>query len=329
MHGFDLLKELKKRGIEVDNVRQEVEVPALKDLVTTLKDLVTTLPAKDVGTEVPAFRRIDFSKLADRSDALLMLLSDKPPFATQGNFKEGYVAELRRVRKNVQRFFTGKLGREEMFSVASSKLPESIGVDDTISLCFDYRYDWTIEGKVAYNERTLPHAPVGQGCGGSTVAPIVGQELPGALDARLHRCTSQRAGGGTRRTRSGFARQGEIYGTFRSKTRGASGGVAGIVFPWDVGQILVGQLRPYAAPPVLLQGRTHALRRSGRKRDTRRHPLVDGFLYPDGIGLPPCVQRGREPQGRFQPAHRRGGQAKTGAADRTPMRSVGFAGIRP
>ena len=40
MHGFDLLKELKKRGIEVDNVRQEVEVPALKDLVTTL-------PAKD------------------------------------------------------------------------------------------------------------------------------------------------------------------------------------------------------------------------------------------------------------------------------------------
>lgn len=57
MHGFDLLKELKKRGIEVDNVRQEVEVPALKDLVTTL-------PAKDAGTEVPAFRRIDFSKLA-------------------------------------------------------------------------------------------------------------------------------------------------------------------------------------------------------------------------------------------------------------------------
>ena len=37
----------------------------------------------------------------------------------------------------------------------------------------------------------------------------------------------------------------------------------------DVGQILVGQLRPYAAPPVLLQGRTHALRRSGRKRNTR------------------------------------------------------------
>ena len=110
MHGFDLLKELKKRGIEVDNVRQEVEVPALKDLVTTL-------PAKDTGTEVPAFRRIDFSKLADRSDALLMLLPDKPPFAPQGNFKEGYVAELRRVRKNVQRFFTGKLGREEMFPV--------------------------------------------------------------------------------------------------------------------------------------------------------------------------------------------------------------------
>lgn len=151
MHGFDLLKELKKRGIEVDNVRQEVEVPALKDLVTTL-------PAKDAGTEVPAFRRIDFSKLADRSDALLMLLPDKPPFAPQGNFKEGYVAELRRVRKNVQRFFTGKLGREEMFPIAFSKLPESIGVDDAISLCFDYRYDWTIEGKVAYNERTLPHA---------------------------------------------------------------------------------------------------------------------------------------------------------------------------
>ena len=44
---------------------------------------------------------------------------------------------------------------------------------------------------------------------------------------------------------------------------------------------------------------------------------MDGFLYPDGIGLPPGVQRGREPQGRFQPAHRRGGQAKAGAADRT------------
>ena len=87
-----------------------------------------------------------------------MLLPDKPPFAPQGNFKEGYVAELRRVRKNVQRFFTGKLGREEMFPIASSKLPEGIGVDDALSLCFDYRYDWTIEGKVSYNERTLPHA---------------------------------------------------------------------------------------------------------------------------------------------------------------------------
>ena len=151
MHGFDLLEELKKRGIEVDNVRQDAEVPALKDLVTTLS-------AKDAGMEIPAFRRIDFSKLTDRSDALLMLLPDKPPFVPQGNFKERYVAELRRVKKNAQRFFSGKLGREELFPIASSKLPESISVDDEISLCFDFRYDWTIEGKTVYDGRTLLHA---------------------------------------------------------------------------------------------------------------------------------------------------------------------------
>ena len=240
MHGVDLLKELKKRGIEVDNVRQEVEVPALKDLVTTLS-------AKDTGTEVPAFRRIDFSRLADRSDALLMLLPDKPPFAPQGNFKEGYVAELRRIKKNVQRFFSGKPGREELFPAIYSKMPESIGVDDAINLSFDYRYDWKMEGKVTYDECTLPHALLHinpdflQRGGGSSITPVIGQELPGALDARLYGCASQGTGGCARRTRSGITSQGTGYGAWSCQACGASCGMVSVIFPRDIGQISVGQ----------------------------------------------------------------------------------------
>lgn len=108
MHNVDLLQELKKRGIDIEDMRQDVTVAELKDVVQVKS-------AKEVFPDLPAFRRIDFSRLTDRSEALLMLLPDNPPFCPDGNFKEDYAMMLRRVKKNVQRFFARKLDATGLF----------------------------------------------------------------------------------------------------------------------------------------------------------------------------------------------------------------------
>lgn len=53
MHNFDLLQELKKRGIDIEDMRQDVTVAELKDVVQIKS-------AKEVFPDLPAFRRIDF-----------------------------------------------------------------------------------------------------------------------------------------------------------------------------------------------------------------------------------------------------------------------------
>lgn len=159
MHKIDLLEELRNRGIEVDAMEQDVTV-------TNLKDIVQIKPAKEVSLALPAFRRIDFSRLTDSSEALLMLLPDNPSFCLSGNFKEDYATILRRVKKNVQRFFAHKLEAGELFPKVIN-LIQDIGVDDCFELRFDSTFQWTVcnvsfgqprLNRYSYNVWTLPHA---------------------------------------------------------------------------------------------------------------------------------------------------------------------------
>ena len=159
MHGVDLLEELEKRGVEVDDMHKEIVVPELEKVVQLLKD-------KELPTELPAFRRIDFSRLSDCSEALLALLSDNPSFAPTGNFKDTYSAAIRHVKKTVQRFFNGKLAAANLFAPVLQPL-QNIGVDDELTLHFDSSLCWKVNNIVRgkarpdlylYDIHTLPVA---------------------------------------------------------------------------------------------------------------------------------------------------------------------------
>lgn len=152
MHGVDLPGELGKRGIAVDDLRQETEVPGIGELARPLPE------EEGAATGAPAFRRIDFSKLTDRSEAMLMLLPDNPPFSPKGNFKEEYATELRRAKRHVQRFFGNKPGGEELFPVPAHRQPKDIGVDDEIELAFNHLMEWEVKGSTTCDGQTLPHA---------------------------------------------------------------------------------------------------------------------------------------------------------------------------
>lgn len=135
MHRLELMEELKKRGVTTDSNRHEV-------MVQNIKDVVRTKTAREVSFDIPSFRRIDFSKLDDRTEALLMLLADNPPFAETGDFKEKYSAEIRRVKKNVLNFFNRKLSADELFPATSYWHPSEIKADRAFALSFDTTLRW-------------------------------------------------------------------------------------------------------------------------------------------------------------------------------------------
>lgn len=159
MHKVDLLAELRKRGIDVDSILQDVSV-------MNIEDVMHIKPENSVSCNMHTLRRIDFSLLTDKSDAMFMLLSDNPPFFLNSNFKEIYVSELRRIKKKVQRFLTGKIDMSDLFPTYTPGMSD-IGVDDKLSLYCDHTLHWTVRnvhasndavGRINYDTDTLPLA---------------------------------------------------------------------------------------------------------------------------------------------------------------------------
>lgn len=159
MHNVDLLAELRKRGVDVDSIQQDVSVMGIENIVHVKSE-------KSIPKNIPAYKRIDFSLLTDKSDAMFMLLSDNPPFFPKSNFKDIYVDELKRIKKKVQRFLSGKIGISDLFPAHTSDLPD-ISVDDEFSLCFDFNLHWTVKNvfssndsakRIIYDIDTLPSA---------------------------------------------------------------------------------------------------------------------------------------------------------------------------
>lgn len=159
MHKVDLLAELRKRGIDVDSILQDVSV-------MNIEDVMHIKPENSVSCNMHTLRRIDFSLLTDKSDAMFMLLSDNPPFFLNSNFKEIYVSELRRIKKKVQRLLTGKIDMSDLFPTYTTGMSD-IGVDDKLSLYCDHTLHWTVRnvhasndavGRINYDTDALPLA---------------------------------------------------------------------------------------------------------------------------------------------------------------------------
>lgn len=113
MHGLDIIGELETRGIYANKAKETVEVPLIDDVVALQKT-----PAEIATTA--SFKRIDFSKLDDRTNILLLLLPDNPSFSTHGNFKRVYATAIAKAQKKLERLMAGRLSAEEVFAEGKS-----------------------------------------------------------------------------------------------------------------------------------------------------------------------------------------------------------------
>lgn len=141
IHNVDLLEELKKRGVTVDEAAMTAAVPSVKDVVEFRK------PAKEVGKEAPGFHRVNFSRLSDRLDVLLMLLPPNPAFDLNGDFKERYSSQMRKISGNAVKFFEGKLPAERLFppqTLSNEHNEYALSGDSAVSLEADLLLDWNM-----------------------------------------------------------------------------------------------------------------------------------------------------------------------------------------
>lgn len=134
MHGIDLLGELSKRGVSMQ--QSAVEVDNISKYIET---------TSEEEQSQPDFQRINFTGLEDRADAMFMLLPDNPPFCSTGNFKEAYTAEMRRTVKNVNRFLNGKTAVDRLFP----EINEASDLTTTSNVVFtlDGNMQWQVDIK--------------------------------------------------------------------------------------------------------------------------------------------------------------------------------------
>ena len=141
IHNVDLLEELKKRGVTVDEAAKIAAVPSIKDVIEFRKS------AKEVSKVAPEFHRVNFSHLSDRLDVLLMLLPPDPTFDLTGDFKEQYSSQMRKIRGNAIKFFDGKLTAERLFpsQMLSNEYNEyALSGDSAVSLESDLLLNWNM-----------------------------------------------------------------------------------------------------------------------------------------------------------------------------------------
>lgn len=109
LHGVDILEELKKRGVVVDEKRN-VTIPKWQDALSLV--LPSVIADKKILDAPPM---LDFSKITEIGDALLRILPDEPPFYKDGNFLKLYVENLGKAKRQAERLLAKKIGIADVF----------------------------------------------------------------------------------------------------------------------------------------------------------------------------------------------------------------------
>ncbi|MDR3142670.1 MAG: DEAD/DEAH box helicase [Tannerellaceae bacterium] len=139
IHNVDLIAELKKRGIVIDDLRKN-EIMKLADRLKPAKTPIARVEnSQPLQTAV-----LDFSALQPVSTALTQLLPDAPPFYPSGNFREKYAGQLNRVTKNASRIFSKNLKFDAVFP---SGQKDGITRRSTLSLTIDADNNVEIGGR--------------------------------------------------------------------------------------------------------------------------------------------------------------------------------------
>lgn len=138
IHNVDLIAELKKRGIVIDDLRKN-EIMKLADRLKPVKTPI----ARDENSQPLQTAVLDFSALQPVSTALIQLLPDAPPFYPSGNFREKYAVQLNRITKNASRIFSKNLKFDAVFP---SGQKDGITHRTTLSLTIDANNNVAIGG---------------------------------------------------------------------------------------------------------------------------------------------------------------------------------------
>lgn len=138
IHNVNLLDELKKRGIVIED-QKKTEIPSLSNILKVSKKKI---PEYD---EEKAYERVDFSKLNNLSESLVMLLPDEPPFYASGNFREKFNAQFTRNARDAKRLLSKKLDIAALYP--ATKNIQSINYHTTLSLIIDNNNNIEIGGE--------------------------------------------------------------------------------------------------------------------------------------------------------------------------------------
>lgn len=138
IHGVDLIEELKKRGIVITENR------ATK--ITTLSSILKVSRKKkpDYNDDL-AYEKVNFSKLNDLSESLVMILPDMPPFYGNGNFKDKFNAQFLRITKDAKRIIAKKLSIEALYP--KHKIDDSLNSHSTLHLTINYNNEVDVNGE--------------------------------------------------------------------------------------------------------------------------------------------------------------------------------------
>lgn len=150
IHNVNLLEELSKRGIFIED-QKKTEIPLLSDILKVSKK-------KRAGyDENKAYERVDFSRLNNLSESLVMLLPDTPPFYSSGNFRERFNVQFTRNIRNAKSLLSKKLSMEALY-LSRRNNPE-INRHTTLFFTIDNNNIIEIGGDnhvIKYNDQLIP-----------------------------------------------------------------------------------------------------------------------------------------------------------------------------
>ncbi|MFV0392698.1 MAG: helicase-related protein [Paludibacteraceae bacterium] len=150
IHNVNLIEELNKRGIKIEN-QKKTEIVSLSRILKVSKKKI---PDYD---EEKAYERVDFSKLNDIAETIVMLLPDEPPFYASGNFREKFNARFTRNARDAKRLLSKKLHIEAIYP-AHKQNPE-INYHTTLAFTIDNNNHVEITGEnhtITTNEQLIP-----------------------------------------------------------------------------------------------------------------------------------------------------------------------------
>lgn len=113
LHGVDILKELRQRGIGVDEERT-ITIPKWQDAMSLVLPSVINEKEKPAVTEM-----LDFSKMPELGSALVRILPDEPAFYKESNFLKLYTENLGRIKRQAERLLTKKISMADVFKNVS------------------------------------------------------------------------------------------------------------------------------------------------------------------------------------------------------------------